>query len=156
MAGVLTQRQLACFDLYYVYGWSTRKIASVFSCSYETVRRERDTVVIRLQVSLEDGKCDNTLRVEDLFRSSSSTPTRDVGAALRRQEQLASELESWMDIREQQLLDVSECMDGNCPMPAHHKKNPYDQWELDYMLEHHRKSMTTADYEARRLGRYAH
>ena len=150
---ILTPRQAECLRLAYVECWSYRKIGRKLNCSHMTAFRSTQTA-IGIIMCAYDEPCYATPLVEALFGASCgrSSETKVRSAT----DQLLYDLEEATLRRDEELAILRSCIEGNwssSPLPL--KKNPYDDWELDYMHQRHRETMQTSDYEARRLMCYA-
>jgi hypothetical protein len=149
VTAIITDRQYTAARLYYCEGWTYRKIGQALNCCTSTAFNEVRTVQTFCVGLAEDGM--NVPPIVEAFTNAAGGNTgakRDAGAALARQAALSDELASRLECREDELLALAECMSGDCYLPSHVKKNPYDQWELHLLNSRGRTSLGSGDYEA--------
>ena len=150
---ILTSRQYLALRLYYADGLSYRRIGKIVGSNpgtvWRLVRMGRQRV-LRMAAN-ETGN--GTPSIEGLMRPSAlSTPTwTATRTAAERQERLLDLLEERIADRDDELTALEQCMASERSSPTQHKRNTFDQWELDYML---RSGRTHPCYEARRLLAY--
>jgi len=150
----VTARQYIALHLYYIEGWSYRRIGKHLGMAssaspYALVQRGKSAIV---RITVDKGA--NTLPlVEGLLRPSpTSSLTRNVGQAASRREELLDALERRMAQRDAELADIEECMAGDSFSPTRTKQNPYDQWEMRYLSKHQGEPMPTSAYIHKRRG----
>ena len=151
---MVTARQYVALHLYYVEGWSYRRVGKALGLTssaspYSLIQRGRDALI---RITVDKGA--NTLPlVEGLLRPSpTSSLTRNVGQAASRREELLDALEHRMVQRDAELADIEECMAGDSFSPTRIKQNHYDQWEIRYLNQHHGEPLPTSAYMHKRRG----
>lgn len=172
---MVTARQYVALHLYYVEGWSHRRIAQVLGITHAPVQR----LILRGRRWIMEAGCDqggaNSPYIEKLLCSSrTSSPTRDVGRAASRQDQLLMEWESRVEQRERELGDIDSLMRGNQGVPdSLHRtfirdyyddawivpyrrpSHQFDQWEMLYLNDRPgSRTIHTAAYDSHRAARY--
>ena len=152
----VTDRQYIALRLWYLEGWSQHQVARAFGITQPAVhaliargRRWVFEAVSRKGLS-------NRHLVEGLFGPSmASSLTRDLGAASGRRDELLDELEIRMDQQAREAAAFSDCMLGDSLFSAHPLHNTFDQWEMQYALEHGCEHLPTTAYDAPNAGKYA-
>lgn len=148
---LLTVRQYVALRLWYVEGWSQRRIGRDMKVTHQAVY----TLIVRGRKALVRGLAEQGVAtlplVEGLLRpSATSSVTRDVGQAASRREELLDALQLRMEQRATELAIVEECMSGDSFSPTRTKRNPYDQWETRYLSRHEAEPLPTNAYDAGR------
>ena len=155
MNSVVTARQYAALHLFYVEGWSYRRIGKALGIAgptaYELVCRGKNNV---LTYCVEQATPNTSPIVETLVSSQASTQTRDMHAAAERQDELLDTFEAQLERRLSELDALESCMSGDSFLPSHVKRNTYDRWEITVLNESGATSLCSSAYEARRLHRF--
>lgn len=144
----VTCRQQVALSLYYVEGWSHRRIGQAIGSNPGTVYRliERAKEVIVRQCSGETGNAHPI--VERLCSLSPTSSTSHVGRAMTRQEELLDALALRLEQRDAELAMYEQWLDSDSHLPSHVKRNPYDQWELRYLQGKRGEPLPTTAYRA--------
>jgi hypothetical protein len=155
VANVVTTRQQIALLLFYVEGYSHRRIGESLGIKHASVQRLilRGSRWLICAAAEEGGATSPRLRAL-LAPSPTTDPTRNVGLAALRQDELLDALELHME-REARTADaIRECMSGDSHLPTHVKRNSFDQWELRYAMDHECFQLPTSAYNARVAQRY--
>ena len=151
----VTARQYVALYLYYIEGQPQRKIGSVLGIAHQNVSR----LIVRGKRWLVDAAADqggaSLPYIEALSAPSpTASPTRNVGLAASRREELLDALELRLEQRAKDLAEVAECMSGDSSRPTRIKRNHYDQWELRYLAGKAGEPLPTSAYNAAVAARY--
>ena len=156
MPATITAKQYIVLRFYYSEGWTERRIGTAMGISHQAVHN----LLVRGRRWVFDA-CDdqgvaNSPIVEVLFAPSiTASPTRDLGLAAARQEDLLDALELLMERRAIALATAEGCMSNGHFLPAHVKRNTLDQWEMQYALRHHCRDLPSSAYNAAIAARYS-
>jgi len=153
-SGPVTDRQRTALQLYYVEGWSQRRIGRTLSVSQPSVHRliVRGSRWIVETAAAEGGISLPSMRA--LFASSPTSSSTHVGRAACRREELLDALELRVEQRAKDLATAEECMSSGSSAPTRCPKNHYDQWELRYLRDHAGEPLPTSAYKASNAARY--
>lgn len=153
---MVTTRQYIVLRLYYVEGWTLRRIGQAFGVSFQavhqTIGRGRRWI---FEVCGDQGVDASPLVRGLLAPSPTSSPTSNVGLAASRQEELLDALELLMEHRAAEAASFEECMSGDSFLQTHAKRNSFDQWEMRYAMARHCLQIPTSAYEARSCWKYS-
>ena len=151
MSHTITTRQYIALRLYYVEGWSYRRIGKLFGSNpgttYRLVQRGKRCVI---ECAAEEGG-NGSPKVRGLLAPSpTSSITCNVGIAASRQDELYDALELLMQQHAMQATAFAECMSDNSFHSTHIKRNNLDQWEMrSTPWRRHCLQIPTSAYEAR-------
>jgi hypothetical protein len=154
--GTVTARQYVALRFYYVEGWSQRRIADLLGIQQQSVHR----LICRGQRWIIDAAASDggvkSLRLRALLvPSPSASATREASwAAASRQDELLDALDLRLQERASELDSIEACMSGDSCLLTHCKRNCFDRWEMDVLNARDKATLSTCDYEARRLLRY--
>ena len=155
MSHTITARQYITLRLYYVEGWSERRIGAAFSITHQAAHdrliRARRWV---FEAAGDEGLAASPLVEALLAPSPTSSPTSNVGVAASRQDELLDSLELLTEQHAQQAASFIECMSGDSHLPTHVKRNTFDQWEMRYAADHRCEQLPTSAYNANIAGGY--
>ena len=150
MPATITAKQYIVLRFYYSEGWTERRIGTAMGISHQAVHN----LLVRGRRWVFDA-CDdqgiaNSPIVEVLFAPSiTASPTRDLGLAAARQEDLLDALELLMEQRADALAVAEMCMSNGFSAPTHVKRSDMDQWETHYAATHHGHAPSGNAYNAR-------
>jgi hypothetical protein len=155
MSHTITARQYIALRLYYVEGWNYSRIGEAFGVTkqavHQVVMRGRHWIIQACGVQGVDA----TPRLRVLLAPSPTlSPTRNVGVATSRQDELLDALELRMEQQASMADSLSECMSGDSFRSTHVKRNSFDQWELRYAMLNNCLQLPTSAYNARVAQRY--
>lgn len=141
-----TARQLKALHLYYVEGWSHRRIAGALGIKHAPVQRliMRGSRWIVEKAADEGGASLPLMRA--LIAPGPTSSTTNVGLAASRVDDLLDALELRMEQRAYELAATEECMSAGSFQPTRIKRNHYDQWELRYLARHKGEPLPTSAY----------
>lgn len=144
-----TSRQEVALLLYYVEGWSHRRIGQALGISHQASHQlvDRGRRIILHKVDEQDVDALPTVRVL-LAANERVSCTRHIGRALARQEELLDALQLRMEQRAEELAMYEQWLDSGSSSPSHCKRNPYDQWEMRYLHGRKGEPLPTTAYNA--------
>jgi hypothetical protein len=152
----VTSRQERALQLYYVEGWTHRRIGQCLGISHASVQRliVRGSRWLLHEAEGQGGAMSPFMRAL-LAPSATSSPTRHVGRAEARQEELIGLLELRMQQRAVSLSEVEKCMSGESLLAPHPLRNHWDHWELCYLARRPQTlGLPGSAYEARTCWKY--
>lgn len=130
----VTARQYVALYLYYIEGQPQRTIGSILGVSQQAASYLLERGRRRLVTSVGETGVVKAVHMRELLRPSPyASPTRDLGKAASRQEDLLDALEQRMLQRADDLADLQQCMSGESVLPVRTKRNHFDQWECRYL-----------------------
>ena len=146
-----TSRQELALHLYYCEGWSYRRIGKALGISHPAVIHlvRRGTKWI---IRACEARGVTTLPIVKALTEPSpeSSPTRHLGRAMNRQEELLDALAVRLEQRARELAMYEQWIDGDSSgLLPHVKRNPYDAWELRYLQSHKGEPLPTSAYSAK-------
>ena len=144
-----TARQQIALIYFYVEGRSYGHIGKALGISAQAahglIERGRNVILH----AIEDKGVDALPYVERLLHASPTmSPTRHVGRALSRQEELLDALQLRLEQRDAELAMYAQWLDSDSHLPTHCKRNPYDQWEMCYLHGRKGEPLPTTAYNA--------
>ena len=130
----VTARQYVALYLYYIEGQTQRTIGDVLGVTQPAIHYLLQRGKLLLEEAASDGGVIKAVHMRELLRPSPyASPTRDLGKAASRQEDLLDALEQRMLQRADDLADLQQCMSGESVLPVRTKRNHFDQWECRYL-----------------------
>lgn len=151
----ITARQYIVMRLWYVEGWSQRRIGRFLGIHqksvWDLISRGRRWII---RTASEGGPSRHLLIEVLLAPSPTSSPTSNLGVAASRQDELLDALELLIQHRAAEAASYQECMSGDSHLRTHVKRNTFDLWELRYAMAHQCSQLPTSAYDCCRAWRY--
>ena len=145
----LSSREAIALVAFYVHGYSGRRIARGLACSHTSIQRAIRSGTRRVMDDAADRGV-NAVATDLAHHFDGPLCWR----AEQRQTDLWARVEEHVQQCDKQLEDMAYVMVGEDCFVDHRAMPELDQWEIEYLAERHRTSMTAADYEAVRLHRW--
>lgn len=150
----LTVRQHVCLCMRYLLGASCREIGRHLGISHYAVITHLERAEDKLCDALDDDHVTAPPLVEGLFRPKAGRPggpSTRMQPAIAAADHLLANLETRLAERDAEREAARECMTGEWSVPPHVLRHHLDSWEMSYLIDHNRTSLTTSDYDAHRI-----